>query len=108
MSLDLDKFVEINQLYRFYYPLLTEKQQNIIAYYYHDNYSISEIAELENVSRNAVHDQLKRTVSKLYNFENRLGLLRKFKARQDIIQKLKERCTEAENRLLLEALEKVE
>ncbi len=108
MSKILEQFVEINQLYRFYYPLLTEKQRNFIEYYYHQNYTLSEIAELERISRNAVHDQLKRTVNKLYDFEHKINLLEKHKARTKIIEALKDRSDKLKVNELLEALEKVE
>ncbi|MFH5881586.1 MAG: sigma factor-like helix-turn-helix DNA-binding protein [Candidatus Izemoplasmataceae bacterium] len=108
MSIELDKHVEIADLLSYYESLLTPKQLLIMRYYYLDNYSLSEIAELENVSRNAIFDQLKRTVKKLYNFEDNLKLKEKAHLRQTLINKLKNTKDQTLINQLLEALEKVE
>ncbi len=51
----------INALFEFYEPLLTKKQMNYIALYYRDDFSLGEIAENYEVSRQAVYDNIKRT-----------------------------------------------
>ena len=51
-------------LYDIYAELLTEKQKNYFEAYYFDNLSLGEIAENNNVSRNAVHKQLKEVEEK--------------------------------------------
>lgn len=43
-----------------YSDLLTEKQQTYLEYYYQEDYSLSEIAQILDVSRNAVFDNLKK------------------------------------------------
>ena len=108
MSELLDKHIEIANLLAYYESLLTPKQQLVMRYYYLDNYSLSEIAEIEAISRNAVHDQLKRTVNKLYTYEANLKLLEKAKIRQELINKLKTTDDATRRQQLLEALEKVE
>ena len=54
----LEKKQRVNLLMDCYSDLLTEKQQMYLDYYYHDDYSLSEIAEALNVSRIAVFDIL--------------------------------------------------
>lgn len=104
----LEKHLHVNQLFYHYGKLLTERQREIVHYYYEENYSLHEIAELLDVSRNAVHDQLTRAVGKLKDYEDRLGLLRRDEARRTIIEQLEE-TTEDDNQLaLLEQLKKVE
>ena len=56
----LDKKNKYNQLFDFYGCLLTEKQQEYFTSYYFDDMSLAEIADEHNISRNAVHDQLKK------------------------------------------------
>ena len=67
----------IISLYDIYSNLLTEKQKNYFEDYYFSDLSISEIAINFDISRNGVHDQLKRVVANLYSFEEKLGLLKK-------------------------------
>jgi predicted DNA-binding protein YlxM (UPF0122 family) len=86
----LAEVIEINELFAQYHPLLTDKQRLIMTYYFQDDYSLGEIAELEKISRNAVHDQIKRTVQKLYDFETKLQLLALSKQRHKILEKLSE------------------
>ncbi len=104
----LERHHEIVELYERYYPLLTIKQQNVLEYYYIDNYSLSEISELNHISRNAVHDLIKRTVSKLYDYERKLKLNQKRNARLKLIDALQNASTDAEIKQLLDELEKVE
>ncbi len=104
----LQKHLDIVEVYEIYRPLLTPKQQVILDYYYFDNYSLSEIAELEKISRNAVHDTLKRTVLKLYDYEEKLQLNKARKQRLKLIEKLKEISPNPKLQKLIEELEKVE
>ncbi len=62
-------------LYDFYGPLLTAKQAKIWDLYYQQDFSLSEIAEEEGISRQAVHDLLKRTEKILEYYEYKLGLI---------------------------------
>ncbi len=104
----LEKALEIIELYDLYQALLTDKQKEYFESYYFDNYSFTEISENLNVSRNAVHDQLKKTVNKLNDFEQKLGLKIIGKERNKIIKKLLEVSKDEEITGLLTELKKVE
>ncbi len=104
----LEKHLTINTLLSHYRELLTEKQKTIMHYYYEENFTLKEIAENENISRNAVHDQLQKTVKKLEDLEEKLGLVKKSRKRMEIIEAMKDRCKDEELSKLIESLEKVE
>ncbi len=66
--------IEINTLLDFYGGLLTEKQQVMCRYYFRDDYSYQEIAEIMDVSRAAVYDIIKRCRSELTRYEEVLQM----------------------------------
>ena len=78
----LEKTNRINVLFDFYGPLLTEKQQMFLKCYFHDDYSLGEIAADFDISRQAVYEHLKRAELALEDYETKLRLA----ARHDRIQ----------------------
>ena len=62
---DLEKKNYYNILFGYYGNLLTEKQQNLFEEYYGEDYSLAEIASVYNISRNAVHDTIKKVLNSL-------------------------------------------
>lgn len=73
----MDRFAWINLLYDFYGPLLTARQQRLLELYYERDLSLGEIAGELRVSRQAVHDTIKRAEELLERFEVKLGLAAK-------------------------------
>lgn len=71
---DLTKSNDLILLYELYRELLTTKQREYFELYFFDDYSLSEIAGLKNVSRNAVYDSLVKITNALHKFENNLQL----------------------------------
>ncbi len=74
----MDRFAWVNLLYDFYGPLLTDRQQQLLELYYEQNYSLGEIAGELSVSRQAVHDTLKRAEESLEHFEQKLNLAARY------------------------------
>ena len=68
------KNLEISYLLDFYSEMLTQKQREVIEYYYNDDLSLSEIAMNEGITRQGVRDSIKRAESQLLEMEERLGL----------------------------------
>ncbi len=73
----MEEIVYLNNLYDLYGTLLTEKQMRYFEDYYQNNLTLSEIAENNSVSRNAVHNQLRETIKILKNYEDKLKLFEK-------------------------------
>jgi len=97
MRYQVDDIVKLNNLFDIYHPLLTDKQQAYFKYYFREDYSLSEIAEIMDVSRNAVHLQIKKIKTYLESYENKLILLRKQNQRNQIINFLQENKTLSED-----------
>ena len=89
--IDLLEKEKMSQLYDFYKDLLTEKQRDYFEmYYFYDN-SLGEIATINNLSRNAIYDNIKKTCKILTDYESKLHLLEKYEKRLEIIEKLEEK-----------------
>ena len=73
----MDEINNLIILYDYYGNLLTSSQQNYFVEYYFNNLSLSEISENLNVSRNAVHKQLRVACDKLLEYEEKLKFLDK-------------------------------
>lgn len=74
----MDNQVYMNTLYDYYGTLLTEKQQLYFEDYYLNNLTLAEISENYQISRNAVHKQLKEAEAKLEYYEEKLNLFQKY------------------------------
>jgi len=73
----VEKDFETVVLLDMYAGLLTDKQRRLCDMYYNQDYSLAEIAELENTTRQAVRDGIEKAREKLHDTEQRLGLSRK-------------------------------
>ncbi|KYD08220.1 putative DNA-binding protein [Heyndrickxia sporothermodurans] len=107
----LEKTTRMNYLYDFYQSLLTPKQRSYMSLYYLDDFSLGEIAEEYEVSRQAVFDNIKRTEAMLEEYEKKLLLFRKFQDRKVILENMKkalETNSVEELAKLIEALEILE
>ena len=82
----MDKHIYLCDLYDFYKELFTEKQQMYFEDYYFNDLSLSEIAENYNVSRNAIHNQLKIIEENLLDYEKKLKLYDKKNKVIDILE----------------------
>ncbi|WP_123040014.1 YlxM family DNA-binding protein [Cohnella candidum] len=102
----LEKTNRINVLFDFYGPLLTEKQQTFLKCYFHDDFSLGEIAAEFEISRQAVYEHLKRAEQMLENYEEKLGLAYRHEKLQEGLDQLEHeigRLPSSQQRPLLEA-----
>lgn len=74
---DFNNRIRFGSLYEVYGALLTKKQQRCLELYFCEDYSLAEIADEMQVSRQAIHDLLKRVEQTLEHYEAILGFLRR-------------------------------
>lgn len=79
----LEKVAWMNLLFDFYGQLLTDRQKDFMELYYGQDLSLGEIAEEFAVTRQAVHDTLKRATQLLSQYEEKLGLVEKFNSERN-------------------------
>ena len=75
----MDDRFETGWLFAFYGPLLTERQQKLLALYCEEDFSLSEIAAREGISRQGVYDAVRRGARQLEGYEAQLGLLARYR-----------------------------
>lgn len=90
MDEELKKKEQVILLMDCYRELLTDKQKQYLTLYYEEDLSLSEIAEDLGVSKNAVFDNIKRSVMSLEKHESKLHILENHRKRLDLINKIEE------------------
>ena len=73
----MEKKVEVSMLCQLYGKLLTEKQYEFIDDYYNNDLSLSEIAENNEITRQAVRDIIKKGEKKLFEYEEKLEVMKR-------------------------------
>ena len=108
--MEIEKTNRMNALFEFYSTLLTEKQMNYMELYYADDFSLGEIAEEYEVSRQAVYDNIKRTSKILEDYEKKLHLFSDYIVREQILEKMTAYITDKypEDKKLLEYVQKIQ
>ena len=77
-------------LYDYYGELLTEKQRGLFDLYYNQDYSLSEIASAAGISRQGVHDLVRRCSQTLAGYEEKLHLVSRFMTVKEKVQRINE------------------
>ena len=84
----MEKIFEQGILYDFYGELLTEHQQKIYEAAVYNDLSLGEIAEEQGISRQGVHDLIKRCDRILADYESKLHLVERFSSTKRIAQEI--------------------
>ena len=72
----MNKNVQISMLCEIYGKLLTEKQLDVLTDYYDKDFSLFEIGRDKGITRQAVRDMIKKGENKLFEFEEKLGIMK--------------------------------
>ena len=94
----MSKNLNISILMDFYGQLLTDKQYDAMDLYYNQDLSLAEIAEDSGISRQGVHDAIKRGEKQLEELEEKLGLAARFAAVRRQVEKIKTLIDEIEEK----------
>ena len=84
----MEKKIKISMLCEIYGKLLTEKQLEILNDYYNNDLSLTEIAENNNITRQAVLDNIKKGENKLFEFEEKLSFMEKTIKQEKLLQEV--------------------
>lgn len=86
--------VRIGVLMDLYDNLLTERQRNVLNFYYNEDYSLLEISELTGVTRQAAHDTIKKSVRQLEKFDSAIGLTKQYDRIKQKLKYIKEKLNQ--------------
>ncbi|MEE1218752.1 MAG: YlxM family DNA-binding protein [Ruminococcus sp.] len=74
----MEKNIEVSLLFDFYGELLKPSGRQAIDFYYNEDLSLAEIADQTGITRQGVRDSIKRCEQQLFEFEEKLGLFKRF------------------------------
>lgn len=96
--------VEASLLLDFYGNLLTGRASRILSLYYNEDFTLSEIAAELEVSRQSIHDTIKKGLRSLTEYEEKLGLISRYRERADLLKELAARLEQGDETASKKAL----
>ena len=78
----MENFIYYSELYNIYKCLFTDKQKNVLELYYNENLSLSEISDIENVSKSYIGKIIKESQNKILFYEENIGYYKLLKSIQ--------------------------
>ncbi len=93
----MEKHIEVSMLCQIYGKMLTEKQYEFINDYYNNDLSLSEIAENNNITRQAVRDVIKKGENKLFELEEKLLFMKRMLNQEKQIQLILEQLSKIQD-----------
>lgn len=103
----MDEILKQSLLYDFYGELLTEHQKEIYEQFIVDDLSLSEIAKDAGISRQGVHDLIKRCNKLLEDYEAKLHLVERFLSIKEKVHQIDKLLSEAEENHLIQEIKKI-
>ena len=99
-----EKNLAISDLLDTYSAVLSPRHSELLDYYYNQDLSLAEIAELVGISRQGVRDGIKKAEEELFFLEERLHLLQKANALREVADRLLAKADEITARAVYEML----
>lgn len=103
----MEKKVEVSMLCQIYGKLLTKKQLEILEDYYNNDLSLSEIAENNQITRQAVRDIIKKGENKLFDLEEKLSFMKKTMEQEKKLQDIMTELSKIEPNISDKKVEKI-
>ena len=103
----MEEKVKISILCQIYGKMLTQKQYKLINDYYNNDLSLSEIAENNNITRQAVRDIIKKGENKLFELEEKLAFMEKTLKQEKQLQQILEELSKIEETSSDKKVEKI-
>ena len=91
--------MRISALIDIYGAILTDRKREIMEYYYDDDLSLSEIAEITGISRQGVRDSIKKSEIELRELEEKLGFSKRVSSFDDFKTDYAKRLSEVNSSL---------
>jgi len=86
----MNEILKQSLLFDFYGELLTANQRHVYEQHILEDMSLSEVALDQGVSRQSIHDLIRRTQQKLDAYEQKLHLVEKFLSIKDRVEVLEQ------------------
>lgn len=86
--MEMEKNIEVSLLFDFYGELLKPEARQMVELYYNEDLSLAEIAAQTGITRQGVRDRIKRCEAQLFEFEEKLGLFRRFRQLEQGLDKI--------------------
>ena len=103
----MDEKIKISILCDLYGKLLTEKQFEFLNDYYNNDLSLSEIAENNDITRQAVRDIIKKGENKLFELEEKLLFMEKTMKQEKLLQEVLNELSKIEETSSDKKIEKI-
>jgi len=104
----MEKIVEQGMLYDFYGELLTAHQRRIYEDVVFNDMSLSEIAAEQGISRQGVHDLVRRCDKTLSDYEEKLKLVEKFRQTKKMVEEIRQLTREYQQTQDMSLIQKIE
>lgn len=95
----MEQKVIISILLDIYGSMLTDKQYKLLDDYYNNDLSLSEIGENDKITRQAVRDILKKGENKLFEYEEKLGFMKKEQKQEEMIDDILSNIKKIESKI---------
>ncbi len=103
----MEKIVEQGLLFDFYGELLTEHQKKIYEEAISEDLSLGELAEEHGISRQGIHDIIKRCDKTLQEYEEKLHLIAKFQKTRELANEIHGIASRINNQEIIDLSQKI-